>query len=471
MTDNTKPISKSDAIFARAYASAIKSKFEVAIGEIRYILTSPVTLRGMAAGDLVYPQITNFLIYKLADALQHSDNPTFIGASADSYLQQLRSYLEWVKTGTNPSSFIVASMNSARNAAINANKNYSTILTQGQVTWNKVKKSYPDLDFWKWASAHFPTLSEADKTRLAARKDLYAVMEQYFDSKTASTLSHYMDVIDNATNAQTPIIDMNQKGLVNDQALISKAIGIGNSGKQAPENDITQSTVQVPLYTIENYASTVQGWITAAKHNAPRDKIIKIEIHEGKDTTWEDLGFKQVYGGGGGEFWPFLHADVYVNNQWEEHVLKTENWEDAVSLRLAMIDLETFNIQPGKWDIPDIKTQFPDRLPYSPDALGTKFVRVVSILVGYDIELRVQFVSKLRDQVDSIYEQVKSTRGRMSIFGFHVSAGLEGGTTTLDQVETRFEDVKWDKSSGIMTLTPTKNQVYPTILGAVAQRF
>ncbi|KAF5368195.1 hypothetical protein D9757_011294 [Collybiopsis confluens] len=79
MSDNTKSISKSDAIFARAYASAIKSKFKVAIGEDGCM-------------DLVYPQMTNFLIYELADAPQHSDNPTFIGASADSYLQQLRSW-------------------------------------------------------------------------------------------------------------------------------------------------------------------------------------------------------------------------------------------------------------------------------------------------------------------------------------------------------------------------------------------
>ena len=90
---NETPISETDAIFARAYASAIKSKFQIDVGDKYCILTSPVTQRGMAAGDLIYPQMTNYLIYQFADALQHSDNPTYTGASAGSYLQQLRRYL------------------------------------------------------------------------------------------------------------------------------------------------------------------------------------------------------------------------------------------------------------------------------------------------------------------------------------------------------------------------------------------
>ena len=116
MSDDT-PISQTDAIFARAYANAIKTKLQLDVGQHFCILTSPVTQRGMAAGDLIYPQMTNYLIYKFADALQYSDNPSYTGGSAGSYIQQLRryvpfafrsdhyspspflpSYIDWVKT-------------------------------------------------------------------------------------------------------------------------------------------------------------------------------------------------------------------------------------------------------------------------------------------------------------------------------------------------------------------------------------
>jgi hypothetical protein len=88
-----KPISGSDAIFARAYANALKTKFNIDLGQHNVLLTSPVTQRGIAAGDLVYPQMTNYLIYKLADNLQYADNPSYTASSAGSYIQQLRRYI------------------------------------------------------------------------------------------------------------------------------------------------------------------------------------------------------------------------------------------------------------------------------------------------------------------------------------------------------------------------------------------
>ena len=83
------PIFETDAIFARAYANAIKTKFQLDIGQHGSILTSPVTQRGIAAGDLIYPQMTNYLIYKFADGLQYSDNPIYTGVSAGSYIREL----------------------------------------------------------------------------------------------------------------------------------------------------------------------------------------------------------------------------------------------------------------------------------------------------------------------------------------------------------------------------------------------
>jgi hypothetical protein len=88
-----KPISNTDAIFARAYANALKTKFQVDLGQHHVLLTSPVTQRGIAAGDLVYPQITNYLIYRLADNLHYADDPSYSAGSAGSYIQHLSRYI------------------------------------------------------------------------------------------------------------------------------------------------------------------------------------------------------------------------------------------------------------------------------------------------------------------------------------------------------------------------------------------
>lgn len=118
-------------------------------------------------------------------------------------------------------------------------------------------------------------------------------------------------------------------------------------------------------------------------------------------------------------------------------------------------------------DIANIKALFPNRRAGAPpDILSSKYARIVSVLVGYDVELQLQFSSQIRDEVHKIYQEVKETHGSMSIFGFNV-----GGGDSVERVETTFDDVKWDNVSGAMSLAPTKGQVYPTILAAVAQRF
>jgi hypothetical protein len=132
-------------------------------------------------------------------------------------------------------------------------------------------------------------------------------------------------------------------------------------------------------------------------------------------------------------------------------------------------------------DVPDIRTLFPDRLPDAPAVLSSKFAKMVSLLVGYDVQLRLEFASEVKGKVDDIIKEVRTSGGTMSVFRYRVSVGEDvqmgeaGGGVAVDdlksRVDTNFEDVKWDKEKGVLILTPTKGQVYPTILGAVAQRF
>ncbi|KAF5380287.1 hypothetical protein D9757_007975 [Collybiopsis confluens] len=325
-----------------------------------------------------------------------------------------------VKAGGNPSQHIVDRMNRARDAATAATSNYFVVLGQAQQQWIQIRELYPNLDFWGWiAAGNYPPLDASTQT------ELFSAMQAYYGPDAAS-LSGYITNITNAFNGSAPLPGYNQSGMIDDPDLIATATQYANSGVKPPESDIRQSLSLVPAYTIQTYTSTLQAWITASGHGATRDQVITIDINQGRSTTWDDYGFKEVRGGGGVGFWPFFWAE----------------------------------------DVPNIKTLFPNRLPGAPDVLSSKFAKISSVLVGYDVELKLDFASEMRDEVNSIYEEVESTGGNMSIFGFRVSAGGGGGST--EHVVAKFEDVKWDKSSGSMSLTPTAGQVYPTILAAVA---
>jgi hypothetical protein len=146
-----------------------------------------------------------------------------------------------------------------------------------------------------------------------------------------------------------PSISFNQDGLLDDKDLIKDAIKQANKGEKPPQEIISQSTISIPAYTIPTYSSSVQSWITASANGATRDQVVKIDISQGRNTKWEDYGFKEVHGGGGVDFWPFFFAEVKHNGQWEKRELKTEGREDSIGMHLAAIGLQRFDIQAGQW--------------------------------------------------------------------------------------------------------------------------
>ena len=253
----------------------------------------------------------------------------------------------------------------ARDASIAANKNYFTVLNNAEGQFNQVKELYPNQTFWQWSAGNYPPLAAADRTRKAAQTELYQAMQPYF-GPDAVVLSTYMD---NIVNAHGPVpypgcvpspinffilltralCSYNQDGLVDDKDLIAEAIQSANSGVKPDPASIQQSTIRVPAYTIQSYISSVQAWITAAGNGASRDQVITIDIDQGKNTTWQDYGFNEVRGGGGSGFWPFFSAEVYVSGRWETRTLRTSGREADISLELAMIGIQKFDVQSGQW--------------------------------------------------------------------------------------------------------------------------
>ncbi|KAF5363120.1 hypothetical protein D9757_011714 [Collybiopsis confluens] len=454
-------------IFARAYASAIKTQFQLDVGDHSIILTSPVTTRGMATGDLIPSALTNYLVYKFSDSLQYSDNPNYTGGSTGSYIQQFRSWIDWVESKADHSVETTLRLAKARDDYLTANKKYFAVQEQAFDQWRIVKASFPDMDFRQWAESNYQPLRDAEIARKAAEVELDEAMDAYFGAD-AAYLTQVMEGLRRAMG-QDPWPGYNQEGLIEDADFISQALKSAKNGEQLAQRAITQAIFRIPQYTIPNYASTVQSWIEASSRGAPRDQVITIDVNEGRKTKWEDFGFKEVSSGSGTGFWPFFYSEVFVNNRWEKRTLETSGRENSVSLQLAMIGVQKFDIQPGGWDVPAVKARFPDRVPDAPNVLSPKVARMLSVIAAYDVQLKVSFASDMRDEVEEIYEEVKNTGGRMSVFGFHVSAGAGNGSD--EYVETKFDDVKWDKASGTMSLTPVKGQPYSTILGAVAHRF
>ncbi|KAF5339961.1 hypothetical protein D9757_014569 [Collybiopsis confluens] len=515
-------LSDTDTTFMRAYASAIKNKFQLDVGDRYSMLISPVTQRGIAAGNLIPPEITNYLVYKLADSLQYSNNPSYTGGSAGSYIEQMRSYIDWVDLQHQVSAQNIDVLKPLNEALKLASDKYWDLVQTGSELYEKVKHLYPGLDFWQWAKLAYPLLEAANAAMKIATTEVYQAMQRFYGPNYAA-LSTYMN---NLTSAKSPYdLPGYNQAAVADDVLIEAAISAANSGDPMANNNFADSIIRVPTYSMASYSNTVQGWIDAAKAGATRDVVITVDSDKGENTSWEEFGFPEVDPTlhGRAAVWSLFSAQVYNDKgELEPRRLDTRGLTETMSLRISMVGIAKFDILSGEWDLPDIKTLFPNRLPNAPDILDPKLARMVSLLVGYDVELRVKFSSALRgpqegpdwstqkvNQVDQIIKDVQENGGSLSVFGFRVpvqgtndkspegapgipsapgipvklpgsrppgnSDGGASGRATLgsplQRVDTKFENVNWSKEDGELVLTPTKGQVYPTILGAVAQRF
>ncbi|KAF5383913.1 hypothetical protein D9757_007346 [Collybiopsis confluens] len=468
-----KPISESDGIFARAYAKALEGLLAINLNpDNDILLTSPVTMRGPAAGAGIYPQMTNYLIYQLGDSLQSSTNPSYTGATVGSYIGQLETYLSWVLLKRDISVEAQLQLAEARGNFSTAAANYRVVEDAAWDRWDKVKGRFPkNFTFARWIAANeYPEYTAARNTVNVNSAALKQALGQVF-GRDAQALNRYIDGVGSALQKTASVPSYNQEALSADKDRIAALTKQGATGVLPPEEDVSKDFTFVPSYSVGGtYGTEVTQWKKNAADHKPRDVSITISVQDGLDTKWEDYGYKQVEGGSGGGFWPFFYAYVYHEGKEERRELNTQHREKSIHASLAMIGAGIFPLRADLWDAPNPKVLFPivaDGAP--PDVLGPKFAKISSVMIGYDVELKIDFDEDLRNEVHQIYEEVKTTKGRMSIFGFWVSAGAGGSSS--ERVETKFDDVKWSKESGSMRLPAASGQGAPILLGAIAQKF
>lgn len=464
-------IEETDACFARAYASAIKNKLQLKFDEYsdKVLFLSPIVQRGIPGGDLIYPEMTNLEIYSFADALLSTTDPCYIGgAGGPSYIQDLKTYVDYIYTKIDWSPTATQNLEAARKEVSNREEEYSAAYNNAMTEWRKEHDAgATEMKFWAWAQYNAMYLDLAGRLRNQAYTSLDVAAMQHYGPQ-ADELAKIRNNLRSAmeTNSDKKFPGFNQMGLVVDKDLIAKAIHMANGGSKLPETSIKDYIVGVPNYQIAGYNEKMNEWMRLAANGHKRDQIIIINVSEGKQTCWSDYGYEEVDGSGSQGIFPFLSAlDGQTGNKFG---LNTEGRETDISLTIAAIGLELLSVTAGRWDVPNIKTRFPKLVDGAPDVLSSRYARPISVLVGYDVTLTATFGHSIRNEAKELYDKAKNTGGSIKIFGFEVSR--TDGDESSERINTNFEGVKWDDTTGSITLTPDSKQVYPSVLAVVGQR-
>ncbi|KAF8877751.1 hypothetical protein CPB84DRAFT_357196 [Gymnopilus junonius] len=181
-------IAETDAIFARAYASAIKKKLQLEVGEDKVLFLSPLVQRGIPAGSLIPPEITNFEVYAFGDTLLTADNPSYFGGGGNpSYIQDLRTYVDYIYTKIDWSPGVTQHMAEARKAVADAEDAYSAAFDKAMAAWKKAHDAgISTKQFWPWTRESAPYLDSAEELRKRAYTSLDAAAMQHYGPQAAT---------------------------------------------------------------------------------------------------------------------------------------------------------------------------------------------------------------------------------------------------------------------------------------------
>ena len=115
-----------------------------------------------------------------------------------------------------------------------------------------------------------------------------------------------------------------------------------------PETSIKEYIVGVPDYRIPGYNLIMNEWMRlAADPKAARNQVLRIDVSEGKETSWRDYGYREVHGSGSHGIFPFFSATD--GQTGEKFNFKTEGRETDISLTIAAIGLSLLPVTAGLW--------------------------------------------------------------------------------------------------------------------------
>jgi hypothetical protein len=119
---------------------------------------------------------------------------------------------------------------------------------------------------------------------------------------------------------------------------------------KVPVSEIEPYIVQLPYYGIQGYHTLMNEWMRlAADPKAKRNQLLTINVNEGKETRWEDYGYKEVHGSGSVGIFPFFRAIVKHGDTEETYTLNTEGRETEISLKVAAIGMQLLPVNAGLW--------------------------------------------------------------------------------------------------------------------------
>ncbi|KAJ0269849.1 hypothetical protein COL940_012136 [Colletotrichum noveboracense] len=208
----------------------------------------------------------------------------------------------------------------------------------------------------------------------------------------------------NGTNPLTPLNGYNMEAS-------TQSVTYDDSGTPIIPDPL--ETQYVPQYSIQGYASIIDGWVA---NTDQQPSVFEINLSAGEQSSYEDLGFTEAQGNA------------------------------------------SFSQFPVNVDVNGLMAQVAGRTP----AMFQK-VRPTQILVASGISMEIIFDGDAKTAFDQDYEETVQGGGSISIFGFRI------GASGSSEEENPSHESTWDSSTGTLTILSENSCASANVLAVMGK--
>ncbi|OBS29561.1 hypothetical protein FPOA_03499 [Fusarium poae] len=381
------------------------------------------------AGNGVPEAVTNYALYQIADNLVTYYDKWFTPGSGGSYFQSQVTYFNHIKLGAE------AAMAIGQTRAANAATNYFQLKAQAFKEWEEFLDEVPT-DFNTFlvrnrrdvlqaqsemsaASAQvqsrLPILDPEDAVQVCQIKSCFDVVSQNHALPRCS-----FEASTQPFDIQYYIEELQNKSLY--QAKINPA-----------------SSINLPSYTLSDNYPTI---LHTMYQNATIPNANTIPKHSFTITT--ESSSSQV---SNGTNLPWLRFHDGFSKNWTASTVNSTAGQITVDIAIKAVN--TIDISPGFWDVPNYQQQFPLVDPSIPTSVKNTF-KPVGMLIGSGLTITITFGGETNNAFSQEYTSVKQNYGGFSVFGITIEFEESPGN-----MRTKTHNSSYDNSTGVLTISPT----------------
>ncbi|QKD57396.2 uncharacterized protein FOBCDRAFT_241937 [Fusarium oxysporum Fo47] len=419
------------------------------VGDNTRVYIAAANTAGISGGKDIPPVCTNWGIYQYADFLLDPTNPNWVASKVARYSDALNMTLQTLEPGeggdTSPDAW--DRLNKAKERLQIYKKEMDEAKKQAMEDFKEDDNPDKPQFFAQWAPLNANAYLVAVQNWEGAANEVQMRTNAIGGSGSA-LLAEAMKRAANGTNTLTELKGFNMKASI-------QSVTYDASGRPIiPDPLVTQ---YVPQYSIQGYASLLDGWV-ANSNQKPSE--FGINLSTGQKSSYKDIGFTEAQGNASFSRFPVFGFYTSGGGRVEHSNFDMSSNAKDVDVKLKIKHYKTVPFEPGAWNV-DVNGLIA-KLGAKAPAMFQK-VRPTQMLIAQGVSMEITFSGDAKTAFDKDYRKTVQGGGGVSIFGFRIGASGSSSEENASHGNT------WDASSGVLTINAENSRASANVLAVMGE--